>query len=136
MTIHTLRTPIINLDGSDFRQAAVAQREAGRAEYRARRDAVVAAETGFREIVRETYSGADVEGDIQTLQEMADRIRSFADCMARLHGRLDTARTVTNGHRCQAAKLDTFWLIESIREALPLSPEAASVLGANVEAGL
>jgi hypothetical protein len=48
MTIHTLR-PIINLDGSDFLKARQA---AGRAEFRARRDAVVAAETGFREIVR------------------------------------------------------------------------------------
>jgi hypothetical protein len=80
-------------------------------------------------------SAADAEGDLQTLQEMADRIRSFADCMERLHARLDTARVVTNGHRSEAAKLDPYWLIESIREVLPLSPEAASVLGANVEAG-
>jgi hypothetical protein len=133
MTVHHLRTPIINLDGSDFLKARQA---AGRADFQRRRDAVVAAETGFREIVRETYSGADAEGDIQTLQEMADETRAYADRMARLHGRLDTARVVTNGHRSEAAKLDTYWLIESIREALPLSPEAASVLGANVEAGL
>lgn len=94
-------------------------------------DRIEAAEAAFRAAAQRR--GHKVADDLATLDHMAVLLAKAIRDAGKAHATLGPARLVREGYVEKPGDFDPFWIAESLREAMNLSPEGHAVLAARMD---